>query len=289
MEQFVAEDKSTKATSYHIFTNKWGDAIMYDSNPACIPGVLHDINECIQRTGFYQLLLEDRAVPLPNGSLAIDHPDSINFIEKRFPNATKYGWDKPCPDTRARYGEYNVKALSSTPARKTVTPTNDPIPKELSKNYIAAPHKIKEELRSFMCSLAHTFRDKEKANDLIAKCGGDGFKFLELWRADIAKIKPSGIALVCTLRDNFFNRGIVGDLTYESLNKYFKEFREFESACPPQSRKGDAEMMTHVNSIMISNESTSIAYEQLLMLSKPPISTYDDAIDAARTMLHSTS
>ena len=46
-------------------------------------------------------------------------------------------------------------------------------------------------------------------------------------------------------------------------------------------------MMTRVNSIMISNESTSIAYEQLLMLSKPPISTYDDAIDAARTMLHS--
>ena len=135
--------------------------------------------------------------------------------------------------------------------RKTVTPTNDPVPKELSKNYIAAPHKIKEELRRFMCSLAHTFRDKEKAHDLIAKCGGDGFKFLELWRADIAKIRPSDIALVCTLRDNFFNRKIEGEVTLESLNKYFKELRQFESACPPQSRKGDAEMMTHVNSIMI--------------------------------------
>ena len=97
-------------------------------------------------------------------------------------------------------------------------------------------------------------------------------------------IRPSDIALVCTLRDNFFNRKIEGEVTLESLNKYFKELRQFESACPPQSRKGDAEMMTHVNSIMISNESTSIAYEQLLMLSKPPISTYDDAIDAARTM-----
>ena len=35
----MREDKSTKATSYHIFTDRWGDAIIYDSNPACIPGV----------------------------------------------------------------------------------------------------------------------------------------------------------------------------------------------------------------------------------------------------------
>ena len=153
-----------------------------------------------------QMLVEDRVVPLPNGSIAIDHPDNIKFIEKRFPNANNYGWEKPCPETMQRYREYNIKALSSTPARMTVTPTNDPVPKELSKNYIAAAHKIKEELRSFMCSLAHTFLDKEKANGLIAKCGGDGFKFLELWRADIAKIKPSDVALACALRDKFFSR-----------------------------------------------------------------------------------
>ena len=91
MDPLVAEDKSTKATSYHIFTNRWEETIVYDNNPASIPGVLYDINKCIERTGAYQLLLEDRVVPLPNGSLAIDHADNINFIEKRFPNANSYG------------------------------------------------------------------------------------------------------------------------------------------------------------------------------------------------------
>ena len=40
MDQSVAEDKSTKATNYHIFTNRWDEAIVYDGNPASIPGVL---------------------------------------------------------------------------------------------------------------------------------------------------------------------------------------------------------------------------------------------------------
>jgi hypothetical protein len=44
-------------------------------------------------------------------------------------------------------------------------------------------------------------------------------------------------------------------------------------------------MMTLVNTIMLSSESTRGAFEQLLMLSNPPIDSYDDTLEAARSML----
>ena len=48
---------------------------------------MHELELAIKRTGQYQLLFEQRAVPLSNGSMAIDQADSITFIEKRMPNA----------------------------------------------------------------------------------------------------------------------------------------------------------------------------------------------------------
>ena len=66
-------------TDYPIPKDRYGDPITYDSNPACLAGVMHDINKWIERTGNYKLLFEQYAVPLSNGALAIDQPDNIMF------------------------------------------------------------------------------------------------------------------------------------------------------------------------------------------------------------------
>ena len=39
-----------------------GEPIQFDGNPAHMPGVLHEVNECIKRTGIFKLLLEDGCV-----------------------------------------------------------------------------------------------------------------------------------------------------------------------------------------------------------------------------------
>ena len=64
-------------TDYPIPKDRYGDPITYDGNPACLAGVMHDINKWIERTGNYKLLFEQYAVPLSNGALAIDQPDNI--------------------------------------------------------------------------------------------------------------------------------------------------------------------------------------------------------------------
>ena len=191
---------------------------------------MHEIELAIKRTGQYQLLFEQRAVPLSNGSMAIDQADSITFIEKRMPNAPTYDFDNPCPPTYTRIHDYNVMALSSTPHRTIATPTNTPVPKEQSRNYLASEHKVNEELRSLMGSLAQCFVDRDAAHSIIEKCDGDGFEFLKLWRADMSKIKPSDLALVTTKRDSAYTRGLNGELTIDSLNNFIKFFSQLRIA-----------------------------------------------------------
>ena len=269
-------------TDYPIPKDRYGDPITYDSNPACLAGVMHDINKWIERTGNYKLLFEQYAVPLSNGALAIDQPDNIMFIEQRLPNAEVHGFFNPCPPTNKRIAQYNIKAVSSTPRLTTATPTKDPVPKEQSQNYVASAHKVEEQLRKLMCSLAHVFVDRDAAHAIIDKCAGNGFTFLELWREESLKAKPSDLALVTTLRDAAYTRGVPGDLTF---NDALKEFLKLERACPPNVRKSDAEMTAFINTAMLTNTSTRSAYEQLLMVASPPIVGFDKILDAARSML----
>ena len=89
MDSQPTTDKPTNTSDYPIFRDRYTDPISYDGNPACIPGVMHEIELAIKRTGQYQLLFEQRAVPLSNGSMAIDQADNITFIEKRMPHAPR--------------------------------------------------------------------------------------------------------------------------------------------------------------------------------------------------------
>ena len=236
MDNSVGEQSPISAsdnTDYPVAKDRYGDQITYDGNPACLAGIMHDINKWIERTGNFKLLFEQYAVPLSNGALAIDQPDNIQFIEQRLPNAEVHDFFNPCPPTLKRFAQYNIKAVNSTPRLTTATPTNSPVPKEQSRNYIASAHKIEEQLRKLMCSMAHIFEDRDAAHAIIDKCAGNGFKFLEIWRAQATKAKPSDLALVTTLRDNAYTRGISGELTYTSLNNALKEFLKLERSCPP--------------------------------------------------------
>ena len=88
---------------------------------------------------------------------------------------------------------------------------------------LASAHKVDEQLRKLMCSLAHCFIDHDAAHAIIDECDGDGIKFLEIWRAEASKAKPSDLALVTTQRDAAYSRGIP-----EAL----KDFLKIERTCP---------------------------------------------------------
>ena len=54
--------------------------LIIKSNPAALEGVLHEFDLFCQRDGHFQELIEDYAVLLPNGKLAVSDYDSALFV-----------------------------------------------------------------------------------------------------------------------------------------------------------------------------------------------------------------
>ena len=121
----MSDSAGDNEADHYIFRTLEGEPIKYDSQPAHIPGTLHEIKACCERTGAFMDLLEDGAVMLSNGKLAIDNTDNIAFISGAHAGAKVYSFDDPCPSTAVRIGEYNRAALAATPSRRPVAPSPD--------------------------------------------------------------------------------------------------------------------------------------------------------------------
>ena len=275
---------NTSDINYPIPKDRYLEPIRYNSNPATIPGIMYDIHQWIARTGHFKTLLEHRAVALSNGALAIDQTDSIQFIDKQLLRAEQHDFFNPCPATEVRIANYNIKQ-ATYPRPTPYTPTNTPVPKDQSRNYVVSSHKVDDQLRMLMSSMAHVFEDRDAAHAIIEQCNGDGTKFLEIWREQASRSKPSDLALVTSQRDAAYTCGIVGELTFGSLNEALKNFLKIERTCPPELRKSEAERTAFIVTKMLTDVSTRSAFEQLLMVASPPIEGFDATLEAARSML----
>ena len=99
-----ASNKSVKIVPSDTDNNR----LIIKSNPAALEGVLHELDLFFQREGHFQELIEDYAVLLPNGKLAVADIDSVYFVTGRLKDPTPRSLDKPCPDTPRRLADYNA-------------------------------------------------------------------------------------------------------------------------------------------------------------------------------------
>lgn len=125
-------DSGETAASVHL--NKFcptdidNQPIKWDSNPATVDGVLHEVGLFFQRNGLFEPLLEQGVVSLPNGKIAVDSPDSIPFFTGHIKEENAFNFSKPCPPTPARvkaYDEYATAcSLDSFATLKTAAPAS---------------------------------------------------------------------------------------------------------------------------------------------------------------------
>ena len=86
--------------------------IIYEGNPAHIPGLLHELGGWVERTGNFKELIEHGAVLLPNAKVAFDSVNSVKFYRGTPTTATR----TRC-STRARTRA--LVSTSSTPSPRS--------------------------------------------------------------------------------------------------------------------------------------------------------------------------
>ena len=165
-------------------------------------------------------LIEDGAVPLSNGRLAIDHPSAIQFTSGRVVDATSYDFYNPCPPTSQRIAIYDAARTSAGKATFVVQKAPD----DIARDFQVAKYTVSKEDRDFHTSLLCIVGNGQLKNSFTLKSGGSGRALIPLLCAYEKKSTPTDRALVKTELVNFEKAGLQGELNLESLNLHYDDY-----------------------------------------------------------------
>ena len=187
-----------------------GEPITYDGNPAHVEGILHELSEWTARTGHYVTLLENNAVLLPDGKMAVDSIAAVLFVSGEKDDGGKYSFHTPCPATSERIKKFDAEASRTSSATFTAP---SKMPDEHAGSFIPSKFQVQAEDLRFLNSLSQIIADSDLRSDLIKRSGRSGRAFLTEFRKEGAKATAGDKTLVVTNLESYALSGHVGALT----------------------------------------------------------------------------
>ena len=243
-----------------------GEPITYDGNPAHVEGILHELSEWTARTGHYVTLLENNAVLLPNGKMAVDSIAAVLFVSGEKDDGGKYSFHTPCPATSERIKKFDAEAARTSSATFTAP---SKMPDEHAGSFIPSKFQVQAEDLRFLNSLSQIIADSDLRSDLIKRSGRSGRAFLAEFRKEGAKATAGDKTLVVTNLESYALSGHVGALTLTSFNSFLKNFYKLQRATPPSSRKPEAAIFEMIKMVAIKDPEYRKEFKQELAIQKP--------------------
>ena len=227
-----------------------GEPITYDGNPAHVEGILHELSEWTARTGHYVTLLENNAVLLANGKMAVDSVAAVLFVSGEKDDGGSYSFHAPCPATSERIKKYDAEAARTSSATFTAP---SKMPDEHVGSFIPSKFQVQAEDLRFLNSLSLIIPDSDLRSDLLKRSVRSGRAFLTEFKKEGAKATAGDKALVVTNLESYALSGHVGALTLTSFNSFLKNFYKLQRATPPSSRKSDPAIFEMIKMVAIKD------------------------------------
>eukprot|EP00966_Prymnesium_polylepis_P332799 7388275-Prymnesium_polylepis.1 len=92
-------------------------------------------------------LIEDGAVQLPSGKIAVDTVNATSFVAGLVNDPEPYNFLNPCPPTPARIAAYDA-ARDRAGLAKFAAPAS--VPADVASSYIVAKYAVKQEDNDLM-------------------------------------------------------------------------------------------------------------------------------------------
>ena len=243
-------------------------------------GILFECSKYYKRKGLHQPLLENNAVLLANGKMAVDSLQAVPFILGNIADAETYGFDNPCPGTAARVAAYDDNATAmSTPVFKKITA----MPTE--SNVIVSKYSVQTEDQKLFASLINVITDPDEASLLEDTASGSGVQLIQCMRAEAAKATPKDKVLVTETRNHHVSVGIPSEVTLATFNAFLKEFNRLERYTPKDDRMKDDRVSQMIHTIMYKDPGVRDLFEMNLKVSPPTNSA--SLVTSVRDMLRS--
>ena len=252
----------------------------WDGNDATILGLLHETGRYYRRKGLFQPLLQDRAVALSNGRLAVEHPSAVLFLTNVITENRSF--DDPCPPTVDRLQEHNDEVGMGTRAG-TVQTALDKVPDDYKSTIIVAKHSVDKEDSNLLHSLSYVFGSAEPSDNLLEDADGSGLELLRLLRERGNNATARDKALVTTKFSSLVRDGVKGELTLGTFSAFVKAYKSARRNIAPSSRPSDAAEVEMITVIAVKDSASRELFE--LKTSTTPPTDLDSAAKILTDML----
>ena len=173
-----SEEIEGSTLSIYIPVSIDGTRLVWDGNPATIPGMMYETERHFTRKGLFQPLLAHRAVALSNGRLAVEAASAWYFTSGAVSDPHTFG--DPCPPTATRLKKYNEEVSAGTRGgglAALLTALTE-VPEAHRTDTIVAEHLVIAELAKLQTSLTHVFGNAPSSEAIIDVANGDGIAFI---------------------------------------------------------------------------------------------------------------
>jgi hypothetical protein len=262
MSLSLTNDESTATTTTSKNTDcptyADGTQIHWDNNLATLPGVLHDVAQCWIRRQDFQMLISNNAVVLPNGKLAVDSYDAVQFIlnDALDPRGARPdGGINMCPPTPQRLSQTNARRKKDNQIATATT-----APAGFSDSFALAGHAVKEHAGRMLTSLSKVIVSAPGADEMIEDAAGHG---PSLWVALDALAKEASardLALVDATFTRVVSDGIKSELSRKVLADHVKLYKQVRMNKPPP-KPSDAAEAAMISTIALKDPSVREIYE----------------------------
>ena len=252
----------------------------WDGNDATILGLLHETGRYYRRKGLFQPLLQDRAVALSNGRLAVEHPSAVLFLTNVITENRSF--DDPCPPTVDRLREHNDEVSLGTRAGSAQTEL-DKVPDDHKSTIIVAKHSVEKEDSNLLHSLSYVFGSAEPSEALLEDADGSGLDLLRLLRERGKAASPRDKALVTTKFSSIVRDGVRGELTLGSFSAFIKAYKSAKRNIAQASRPQPEAEVEMINVIAMKDSASRELYE--LKTATTPPTDLDSASKVLTDML----
>ena len=280
----ISDDLSDRSTlpESNIFIPVSTDKarLEWDGNDATILGLLYETGRYYRRKGLFQPLLQDRAVALSNGRLAVEHPSAVLFLTNVISESRNF--DDPCPPTVDRLQEHNDEVGMGTRAG-TVQAALDKVPDDHKSTIIVAKHSVDKEDSNLLHSLSYVFGSAEPSDNLLEDADGSGLELLRLLRERGNNATARDKALVTTKFSSLVRDGVKGELTLGSFSAFIKAYKSARRNIAPSSRPSDAAEVEMVTVIAVKDSASRELFE--LKTATTPPTDLDSAAKVLTDML----
>ena len=213
----------------------------------------------------------------------IDSVQNVKFVTGQVPDARKFGFMAPCPDTTRRIAMHDAQSRTPGSPQRTFVPLTG-MPDEHKYTYTINPWTIREHDQKFFNSLIQIVGDLDDRERFIDAAGGSGRRLISILINDATRASDEDRTLVSATFNEYVTAGLGGPFEKKTFDLWWKRYSSLLRILPNDERPNDYKKIQMLSNMIYKDPEFRQTWK-LNKVAKPLGTNHKETVDRIKELL----